>query len=178
MLRIPGSYNSKNGNNLNSSQVKVIHKWNVTSKVAADLLYDKFLAYLIDQGGKVTKQLNGNLSSIALRKRTTLSGSIPWIEKLLQTPLPKFRKYCIWRILAPYLINVKHLPFEESFDRINQWSSQCNELEALDFDAETKINGCLNGAINIGYLPISFDNPKKEPKTLKTDNRELYDTLC
>jgi hypothetical protein len=32
-----------------------------------------------------------------------------WIETLLQIPLPKFRKYCVWRILAPYLINVKHV---------------------------------------------------------------------
>jgi len=24
-----------------------------------------------------------------------------------------------------------------------------------------------------GYLPISLDNPLKEPRTLKTDNREL-----
>ncbi len=102
------------------------------------------------------------------------SSSILWIERLLQTPLPRFRKYCIWRILAPYLVNVKHLSFEESFDIIDKWLDKCNELEALDFDTDTRINDCLNGAINKGYLPISFDNPLKEPRTLKTDNRELY----
>jgi Primase X len=172
MLRIPGSVNSKNCN-----QVKIVQKWNGTTKVPIDLLYSNFLAYLIDQGVKVTKQVNGNLSCIARRKRTTLSGSLPWIEILLQTPLPKFRKYCIWRILAPYLINVKHLSFEESFDRIDKWLDKCNELEALDFDMDTKINDCLNSAVNKGYLPISFNNPLKEPMTLKTNNRELYDLV-
>jgi hypothetical protein len=40
-----------------------------------------------------------------------------------------------------------------------------------------KVNECLNGAANKGYLPISLDSPDKEPKTLKTDNRELYNIL-
>jgi hypothetical protein len=47
----------------------------------------------------------------------------------------------------------------------------------LDFDPRTKINDCLNKAINTGYLPISLDNLSKEPRTLKTDNRELYDII-
>ena len=44
----------------------------------------------------------------------------------------------------------------------------------MNFDAEAKLNDCLKSAVDIGYLPISLDNPEKEPKTLKTDNRELY----
>jgi hypothetical protein len=31
-------------------------------------------------------------------------------------------------------------------------------LAFIDFDAGTKVNDCLNGEIDIGYLPISFDN--------------------
>jgi hypothetical protein len=41
----------------------------------------------------------------------------------------------------------------------------------------TKIDDSLHSAINMGYLPISLDNPLKEPKTLKTDNRELYNII-
>ena len=44
MLRIPGSLNSKN-----NMQVRIVRKWDGTSKVQADLLYDQFLAYLIVQ---------------------------------------------------------------------------------------------------------------------------------
>ncbi len=109
--------------------------------------------------------------------------SIDWIERLLQNPFPEHRKYYIWRILAPYFINVKHLSFDDKFLRytkvfkIYQWLERCNELKELDFDPETKINDSLNRATNTGYLPISFDNPLKEPRTLKTDNRELYDII-
>jgi hypothetical protein len=182
MLRIPGSFNSKN-----NVQVRIVQKWNGTSKVQLHLLYSRFLAYLVDQGQNLTKHAilseNGNLSQLSVlqrfyqRRDKSKKKFIPWIERLLKTPMPDHRKYCIWRILAPYLINVKHLSFEESFDRINQWLDKCYELEALDFHAGTKINDCLIGVINKGYLPISLDNPDKEPKTLKTDNRDLYDVV-
>ena len=74
-------------------------------------------------------------------------------------------------------INVTHLSFEESYNRIYQWLERCDQLKTLNFDPSTKINDSLNRAINTGYLPISFDNPSKEPRTLKSDNRELYDVI-
>ena len=182
LLRIPGSYNSKN-----MSQVKIIQKWNGTSKVPLELLYGKFLAYLIDQGSKVVKHqdktdtllLENSEYRHITRKNSSLvrTQSIDWIERLLQTPLPDHRKYCIWRIFAPYFSNVKHLSSDCSYDKIYQWIRRCNELKELDFDHEIKINDSLNRAANTGYLPISLDNPLKEPKTLKTYNRELYDIV-
>ncbi|HKG30666.1 MAG TPA: hypothetical protein VKA91_05295 [Nitrososphaeraceae archaeon] len=183
LFRIPGSYNSKN-----MSQVGIVQKWNGTSKVSLHLLYDKFLAYLVDQSSKVVKYHNNDTNTISenanhvhmiqknsrlLRKRK----SIDWIEQLLQTPLAEHRKYCIWRIFAPYFINVKHLSFDDSYYEIYKWLDRCNESRALDFDSETKIDDSLNRAIDTGYLPISFDNPSKEPRTLKTNNRELYDIV-
>lgn len=188
MLRIPGSFNSKN-----NVQVRIMQKWNGTSKVPAHLLYDKFLAYLVSQGQNLTKHgsephailsENGNLPPLTVLQRFYQRRSnskrrkfIPWIEKLLMTPISDHRKYCIWRIHAPYLINVKRLSFEQAFGIMDEWLSKCNDLEALDFDTETKVNNCLNSAVDKGYLPISLDNPEKEPKTLKTDNRELYNIL-
>jgi hypothetical protein len=59
LLRIPGSYNSKN-----MSQVRIVQKWNGASKVSLNLLYDKFLAYLIDQGSRVVKHNNDKTSAI------------------------------------------------------------------------------------------------------------------
>ena len=186
LLRIPGSYNSKN-----MCQVKIIQKWNGASKVSLHLLYDKFLAYVIDQGSKVIRHTgsnnrthtilseNVNYMYVAEKNSRLLKKkqSIDWVERLLQIPLQEHRKYCIWRILAPYFINVKHFSFDESYDKIYQWLDKCNELKVLDFKPETKINDSLNRATNTGYLPISLDNPLKEPRTLKTDNRELYDII-
>jgi non-catalytic primase subunit PriX-like protein len=184
LLRIPGSYNSKN-----MCQVRTVHKWSGNTKVPLHLLYDKFLGYLIDQGSKIIKHHNNNnhtvlsengksaylarMNSSPLRKKQ----SIDWVEQLLQTPLPEHRKYCIWRILAPYFINVKHISFNDSYDNLYHWLERCNELRVLDFDPATKINDNLNRAINTGYLPISLDNHSKEPRTLKTNNRELYDII-
>jgi hypothetical protein len=37
-----------------------------------------------------------------------------WIENLLQTPLEDHGKYCLWRILIPYLVNIRKLKAEES----------------------------------------------------------------
>jgi hypothetical protein len=187
MLRIPTSHNSKN-----MSQVKIVQKWNGVSKVPLHLLYSKFLAYLIDLGSKVIKHCYNNnnkktsfilsenaKSAYIVRKNSRLlkKKSIDWIERLLQTPLLEHRKYCIWRILTPYFINVKYLSIDDSYDKIYQWLERCNELKALDFNPKAKINGGLNKATYTGYLPISLDNPLKEPRTLKTDNRELYDII-
>lgn len=188
MLRIPGSFNSKN-----NVQVRIMQKWNGTSKVSAHLLYDKFLAYLVTQGQNLTKHRSkhrallsedGSILQLSVlqrfcqrRNNNYEKNCIFWIERLLKTPVADHRKYCIWRILAPYLINVKHLSFDEAFDIIEKWLDKCNDLEPLDFYIAPKIKGCLTNAINRGYLPISLDNPYKERKTLKMDNRELYNSL-
>ena len=71
----------------------------------------------------------------------------------------------------------KTFVFSDSYIRISQWLESCSKLRVLDFDPEIKINDSLNRSINTGYLPISFDNPLKEPRTLKTDNRELYNII-
>lgn len=180
LLRIPGSYNSKN-----MSQVCIVQKGGSISKVPIHLLYSKFLAYLIDQTSRVTKHgdskshstfLSEIKSSHVVQKNPRLprKKSIDWIEGLLQLPLVEHRKYCVRRILAPYFVNVKRLSFDNSYNMIYQWLDRCNALRELDFDPEIKINDSLNSAINTGYLPISLDNPLKEPRTLKTDNKELY----
>jgi hypothetical protein len=45
---------------------------------------------------------------------TTTSHSIRWIDSLLETPIEDHRKYAVWRILAPYLIDVRKLFYEEA----------------------------------------------------------------
>jgi hypothetical protein len=100
LLRIPGSYNSKN-----MSQVKIVQKWNSTSKIPLHLLYCKFLAYLIDQGSNIVKHhygSNNNKINTILSENTKSaymtqknSGlplnkkSIDWIEQLLQKTITR-----------------------------------------------------------------------------------------
>ena len=66
------------------------------------------------------------------------------------------------------------MSIDEAFIIIDKWLNECDHLEPLDFYTEPKINGCLANAVDGGYLPISLDDSEKEPKTLKTQNRELY----
>ena len=72
-----------------------------------------FHVYLVDEFQR----------NISLRKTYDFTNTIDqingkeieWIEKLLKTPINNFRKYCRWRILCPYLINIKKTSPEESF---------------------------------------------------------------
>ena len=79
------------------------------------------------------------------------------------------RKYVIWRILSPYLLNIKKLPKEESYSVIKDWLDKCDKLEKLNFNAKIKIREGLRGASK-GYLPISLEK-------LKEENKSLYDIV-
>ena len=93
--------------------------------------------------------------------------TIQWIELLLQIPLQDHRKFAIWRILAPYLINVKGLPADQAFGIIEEWLGKCGELRRLNFYPKSKIREGIKGAAK-GYRPISYEK-------LKIENSELYE---
>jgi hypothetical protein len=98
----------------------------------------------------------------------TTNHSIIWIDSLLETPIEDHRKYAMWRILAPYLINIRKLSHDEAFNIIRDWLNKCHQLRRLDFNVNQKIKSDLE-SVN-SYRPISFNN-------LKEENRELYNTL-
>jgi hypothetical protein len=166
MMRVPGSINSKN-----NARVLVTKEWNSNTATPAiphesikPLLRD-FRRYLIDQiisnnNNKKQKQWlplpygNGN------------NDKIEWIDRLLQTPIADCRKYCIWRILAPYLLNKHKLIYQNSFNIISEWLDRCSQQRHLDFNVSQRINEGLRGS-NEGYMPISFDK-------LREENPELY----
>lgn len=56
------------------------------------------------------RKLRAKLSPFSKNNTNTIG----WIEKLLQTPIEDFRKTCMWRILCPYLINIRKLTREEA----------------------------------------------------------------
>jgi hypothetical protein len=84
-----------------------------------------------------------------------------WIERLLNVSIHDHRKFVVWRILAPYLTNVRRLSYKESFGTIRQWLLKCNELRRLDFDINQKIKEGLRG-IEKGYYPISRSKLRDE----------------
>jgi Primase X len=95
---------------------------------------------------------------------------INWIEILLLTPIEDYRKHTLPLILAPYLINIKKLSYNDSFLTIKDWLDNCDELRKLDANFEYRIKYSLNEAITKHRLPIKFD-------TLKDKNQELHNLL-
>jgi hypothetical protein len=61
--------------------------------------------------------------------------TIKWIEKgILEHTLSDHRKYIIWRILSPYLLNVKKLPKEEAYSGLlyNYPTAMFDRIKFLD----------------------------------------------
>ena len=159
MLRIPGSFNSKNG-----QTVKIIQKWDGI-RPEINYLLAGFSRYIMN--GKYIELMNTEKRK---QKRSSVhmdqDNRINWIERLLQTPLQDYRKYCIWRILVPYLLNVRRLSEQEATDIIKDCLSRCNQLRRLDFNYKQKIKDGIEGAKE-GYLPISREK-------LRNENSRLY----
>ncbi len=76
----------------------------------------------------------------------------------------------MWRILAPYLTNVRKCSADEASNIIRNWLDKCRNLRQLDFSPNYLIKHNINSAMRGGFLPISLDN-------LKIENRYLYNVL-
>lgn len=159
MLRIPGAINSKNG-----QTVKIIEKWDGI-RPEINYLLAGFSRYIMNE-----KYIESKNAGKRKQRKSSVhvdqDNCINWIEKLLQTPLQDHRKYSIWRILVPYLLNIRRLSEQEVTDIIRDWLNRCNQLRRLDFNYKQKIKDGIEGAKE-GYLPISREK-------LPNENSRLY----
>jgi hypothetical protein len=174
LLRIPGSLNSKCIGNENNREITIIQRWDGKRPHIQPFLRD-FRRWLIqkriDDIEELKKREKKTAFHMVVTSRNQQSKNITkWIENgILQNALPDHRKYIIWRILSPYLLNVKKLPKEESYSIIKDWLDKCNKIEKLNFNPKTKIKEGIRGASK-GYLPISLEK-------LKDENKQLYDSV-
>jgi hypothetical protein len=161
MLRIPGSINSKNG-----QQVRVLQFWNQSRPNIRYLLED-FYIHLCDQ--RIQTFHEEELKNI--RKKIPIfnsSNELHWIEALLKTPISDYRKFAIWRILAPYLLNIRGLSQKHAHNIIFRWLDECGRIQRLDFNPSHRIKGALGSSKN--FLPIACNK-------LKMENEGLYHLL-
>ena len=174
MLRIPGSLNSKRiqfnargeiiGDIPPEAEVRIIQDWDGNRPSIKPLLTPCYIwlqaAAIRDmQRRRRAEQMYGKYHR-QLRDKMTIT----WIEKLLDKPLDNFRKYCIWRVFAPYFINVRGLSRLETFNTIKAWLDKCNSVYRLDFTPTQKINTALDRVGN--YRPVSCDKLKEENNLL------------
>jgi hypothetical protein len=162
MVRIPGSFNSKH---VTSPEVKIIQKWN-GYRPSIRFLLGSFHAWLVDQQIKELEEQQKRQLVYQNFKCTT--DSIQWIERLLLTPIPDYRKLAMWHILAPYLITKRGMSYDEAYHVIRKWLDKCNDLEGLNFNTHQKITWALKGAR--GFFPISYGN-------LKSKKERFYNLL-
>jgi Primase X len=174
LVRIPGSLNSKCTERGQDAEIKIIQKWD-ESRPSIQPMLREFRRWLIqkriDDVEELKKQEKKHSKfQMTVYKNQQPINTIKWIEKgVLEHPLSDHRKYIVWRILSPYLLNVKKLPKEEAYSVMKEWLDKCDKLEKLSFDPKTKIKDGLKGASK-GYFPISLEK-------LKEENRQLYDLI-
>ena len=125
LVRIPGTINSKCG-----QVIRIIQRWD-GQRPAINYLLREFRRWLIDEKIERRRQMNSRAARVQMINSTT---TIWWIEKLLQTPVDDYRKFAVWRILIPYLINIRRLSDDEANNTINNWLDTCRTLCGLDFN--------------------------------------------
>ncbi len=177
LLRIPYTINSKNPstnneNDREKAEVKIIQKFdNDNVKPINIKLLREFRLWLADNDLLRKKKMkNSRLQnrSCDFIDKNDLAKKYFWIERLLQTPIPYFRRYCLYHILVPYLVNIRKLNNKESFDILNMWLEKCNNLSKLPFNVESEIKTRLNGVKD--YRPLAIYK-------LRNENPELYHLL-
>ena len=167
MVRIPGLHNAKYLIESKDSEVKTVQKWD-DYRPDIRFILGSFYAWLVDQKIK-------NIEFQKLPKQYTLcrrpqgSSNIQWIERLLQTPIQDHRKFAVWRILAPYLLNVRKLSYEEGYGIIEQWLDKCNHIKRLGFNPRQKIKEGIRGEQKAIFL--------SDFERLRSENMELYEIL-
>ena len=125
----------------------------------------EFRLYLADSDiGKKIREMNKRRRNVSVKSLYRLSIQYEWIEKLLETPIEDGRKYAFWKILCPYLVNVKKLEYEQSYEILKTWLEKCNTIRKLDFNPNTGIRTKLKNAKH--YNPMSI-------KKLDDDNKNM-----
>jgi hypothetical protein len=104
------------------------------------------------------------------KTETHRGNTISWIEKLLETPIDDHRKSAVSLILAPYLINVRKVSYDDASNIINTWLGECAKLRQLDQNFDYTVRYALKYSAKNGHRPLKFE-------TLKLKNKILYNLL-
>ena len=167
LIRIPGTINSKC-----NEEVKIVQRWDGTRPPINYILRD-FRTWLVTKNikdkqeeRKISQYRNSNRNSY----RYCSINAIPWIERLLQTPIADYRKYVLWRIIIPYLFNIRKLSDIDVINLTQTWLSKCDLLRRLDFNAKYLMKQNMRNSKKSRYLPISFNK-------LSFENKGLFDVV-
>ena len=168
LLRIPGSINSKY-----NKKVEIVQKWNRIKPCLPRELIEDFRTYLIQK--KIDEQNHRQkiLAKLKIQnnKNKNYNGNYyyyyEWIDKkILANQFEDYRKIIVDLILAPYLINIKKLSYQESYQIIRKWLDKCDTLKELDHSCkfDSRIAYALKIASNKRIGPMSLYRIKTDSK--------------
>jgi hypothetical protein len=175
MVRIPGSFNTKYARFGNKdeildmppqSEVKIVQRWDGYRPSIKWLLKDYWVYLLQEKNNQALDDLHREQKSIRRNRITPSSNQvnkIGWIESLYTKPLDDFREFCVWRIFAPYFINIRRLSQSEVSSLIRNWLERCSCLKRLNFNAEHKIRYVLGNVKHfypIGPIELRLAKPE------------------
>lgn len=89
---------------------------------------------------------------------------------MLETSIEDHRKYVLWRIVFPYLFNVRKMSDSEVIGTVRTWLDNCAKIRPLDFNPNCLIRQNIRNSNKYRYLPISFEK-------LRTENNGLYNII-
>jgi hypothetical protein len=176
MLRVPGSLNfgacQRNDKDEiigipPEAEVRIIQRWDGNRRDVNHLLPRCYMWLKAKAIKDMQKRIEADKISRKYRWKSEKK-TFTWIENLLSKPLDTNRYYCVWRILVPYLINVRGLSRLEASDTIMSWLGRCNSLKRLSFSPTHKMGYCFD---HVGrHYPIARAD-------LKQDNKLLFERL-
>ncbi len=109
-------------------------------KVTNTIILKDFRRWLIQEELKHKREIKIQELRYKQSPTTLLNNkAVECIEKLLQTPIEDHRKYCLWNILLPYLLNKKKISKEETFSILEKWLEICNQEKRIDFNINNKL---------------------------------------
>ena len=158
MLRIPGTYNSKNG------EVKIIQKFDTNNIPTIDNnLLREFRLFLADNDIRRKNDHRQKYDSLKYNgDSNSISKCYQWIEdKLLKTPIPDYRKITIDLLLVPFFIVIKKMTLNETFNLTKEYLIRCHELQSLNpslNEFEKRIKIAIEKSIENKIPPIKIEN--------------------
>jgi len=72
------------------------------------------------------------------------------------------RKRTLELVLAPYLVVIKQLSYNEAYSIIKKWALKCNTLRKLDPSFDYRIKAAINKSIQNGIHPIRIETIMKK----------------
>jgi hypothetical protein len=176
MLRVRGSTNSKCKEIGLDPEVKIIQECD-GHRPDYRLLIGGFYADLVGRYHHHDTQRIWTSTSISANNNINNynnNTTIPWIEKLLQTPIEDYRKHASNLVIIPYLVVCRGMSdTNEVHDIVMQWADKCAEFQRLDpsrREFSIRIRRRIDEVRRDRVPPMTLD-------TLKERNRELYGSL-